>query len=96
MINSYINFIKYIGEGNKKDYSFPFKITNNSQILILVFNDIGELQYEERGDDNTFIDQVKFNALTGGGTVILKDNLQLDYSLVIKLSMNTAVQPYIS
>ena len=59
-----------------------------------MFNDIGELQYEERGDDNTFIDQVKFNTLTGGGTVILKANLQLDYSLVIKLSMNTAVQPY--
>jgi len=94
MINNYSNFVKYIGMGTTKEYSFPFKITDVNQIRVLVFDSSGVFQYSEVGQGGINVESIKFNINKAGGVVVLRNNLSGSSNIIIKLSMNEGLQPY--
>jgi hypothetical protein len=88
----------YIGQDNLAEYSFDFKITALSQLLIVVIDMSDPDNPEEiervRGDDVTYLDATSttFDAENGGGTIVLQDNLPTDYLLRICLADDEPTQ----
>lgn len=86
----------YEGAGNQADYTFDFKITDLKQIVINKYDDDGELVFSERGDsfDTDNIESIDFDAIDGGGTVTLAEDLESDYWLQILLAYDEPNQTY--
>lgn len=76
----------YLGAGNKADYSFDFKITDKSHLLVKVYDADLELQFSVDGNDTDDLSSVTFDPIAGGGEVILDANLPTGYHLVILLN----------
>lgn len=93
---SYDVQVNYTGANNKLDYTFPFKIEEASQLLVVERNDSGVETRRETGDNPvTLIDTVVFDAEAGAGTVNLSANLATDYELDIFLANDAPTQPNI-
>ncbi len=84
----------YTGTGSLDEYTFDFKITNLSQLLVIEVDDDGVETERVRGDDETYLDSVTFDAILGGGTVFLADNLASGYTLILLLADDEPVQNY--
>ena len=85
---------EYTGTGSLDTYTFDFKITAKSQLLIVEVNDSGVETQRVRGTDVTYLTSVTFDAVDGGGTVILAANLTNNYKLVLLLADDAPVQSY--
>jgi hypothetical protein len=84
----------YTGDGSLDTYTFDFKIEALTQLEIIELDDDGEETQRVRGDDTTYLDSVTFDAIEGGGTVVLAANLDTDYTLIILLANDAPTQPY--
>lgn len=84
----------YTGTGSLDSYSFDFKITSLLHLLVLEYDSDGVETQRVRGDDNTYLDSVTFDASEGGGTVTLAANLPSGYSLVLLLANDEPTQDY--
>lgn len=85
---------EYIGTGLLSAYTFDFKITALSQLLILVTNASFVKTFEVRGDDVTYLTSVTFSNRDGGGTVNLTTALPSGHHLTILLADDAPEQPY--
>lgn len=84
----------YLGDGSVASYSFNFKITQDSQLLVIVLDDEGAEVERVRGDDTSFLSGVTLDAVDGGGTVDLVDPLPLDYTILLIQADFEPVQDY--
>lgn len=86
----------YEGAGNQPDYTFDFKITDLSQILINKYDEDGVLVFSERGDsfDTDNIEEIDFDSVNGGGTVTLVEDLESGYWLQLLLAPDEPNQTY--
>jgi len=91
-ISTYQPRADFIGTGVLDSYSFDFKITDKSQLLIVKADDAGALVWAVDGDDLTYLSSVTFNE-DGGGQVVLIADLEADYTLAIILNANEPTQP---
>lgn len=84
----------YTGTGSLDSYTFDFKITLLTQLLVVVVNDLGVETQRLRGDDTSFIDSVDFDSVLGGGTVNLLADLPTDYQIILLLADDAPTQDY--
>jgi len=91
-ISTYQPRSDFIGTGVLDTYSFDFKITDKSQLLIVKIDDAGALVWAVDGNDLTYLSSVTFNE-DGGGQVVLAAVLPADYPLAIILNANEPTQP---
>lgn len=84
----------YTGTGSLDEYTFDFKITDLSQLLIIEVDDTGVETQRVRGDDVTYLSGVVFDSSLGGGTITLAANLTADYQLIILLADDEPTQDY--
>jgi hypothetical protein len=84
----------YTGTGSLDEYTFDFKITDLSQLEIVEVDDNGAETQRVRGDDNTYLSGVVFDAIEGGGTVTLAADLPANYKLILLLADDAPTQPY--
>ena len=85
---------QYIGLGNLAQYSFDFKIENLSQLQVVVYDiDTFEI-HRVRGTDTTYLDNVTFDPIDGGGLVTLKADLPSGQLLVLLLADDAPVQTF--
>lgn len=82
-----------IGTGDNDEYTFDFKIEDETHLLIIVQDDDGVETERVRGDDTTFLDSVDFDPVAGGGTVTLVDDLPTDYTMTMLLANDEPTQP---
>lgn len=95
MITTYSPVATYIGNGTTATYTFDFKVRQASDILIMVYEtDTDTLVFEERGNVLANVTSVTFDALNGGGTIVLPANLALLRKLIIKLAVDAPVQDF--
>lgn len=85
---------RYIGADNLAEYSFNFKIEELNQLLIIEMNGDTETQ-RVRGTDTTYLDEVNFDEIGGGGTVTLADNLATGRVLILMIDDEEPDQPYL-
>jgi hypothetical protein len=85
---------KYVGTGALATYSFDFKITAKDQLLVLITDDDDEEVQRLRGTDTTFLSDVDYDAVAGGGDVILQAVLPADYTIIILLADDAPTQPF--
>ena len=85
---------EYLGTGDLAVYTFDFKIEALAQLLLVILDDAGDEVSRVRGDDTTIIDSVDYDAVQGGGTVTLIDDLETDYTLHMFLANDEPTQPY--
>ena len=90
----------YTGTGLLGDvsnpYTFPFKIEEASQLLVVERNASGVETRRETGDNPvTLLASVAFDAEAGAGTVTLAANLTASYELDIFLANDAPTQPSI-
>ncbi|MCK4518223.1 hypothetical protein KAT92_05565, partial [Candidatus Babeliales bacterium] len=86
----------YTGNGAVSAYTFPFKIEEASQLLVVERNASGVETRRETGDNPvTLISSVTFDAEAGAGTVVLAANLITSYELDIFLANDAPTQPSI-
>lgn len=83
---------EYVGLGNKSDYTFDFKITDLSQLLVVHTDVTNEILHSVRGDDITFLSSVVYDVLAGGGTVNLLANLPANENLFLILADDEPTQ----
>lgn len=85
----------FLGDGTLDIYSFDFKITKLTQLMVLILDDSG-VEVEDsrvRGDDTTVIlESVEFDGVNGGGEITLLDELPNGYSIVLLLADDEPVQ----
>lgn len=84
---------QYIGTNSQSAYSFDFKITDKSQLLVKSYDDDGEELFSVRGDDVVDLSSVTFET-DGGGIVNLPANLATGYLLVVLLADDAPIQPF--
>lgn len=78
---------RYVGTGDKSDYSFDFGISNKRDVTILALNASGEQQWSVNGDDTEYISSVTFEANEREtGIVNLVDDLPVDWELFLILN----------
>jgi hypothetical protein len=82
----------YTGQNNLAAYDFDHKISDASQLLVLVADSDGTEIERLRGDDTSYIDSVDFDPVSGGGTVNLLSNLPTGYDIYILLAPDDPVQ----
>ncbi len=80
-----------LGDNLTTDVEFDFLITKKADILITILED-GETPIIVDGDDTTYLDDVEFDAVGGGGTVYLKEALATGRTLYIDLNVVEPVQ----
>ena len=71
----------YVGTGSLATYSFDFKITSKSQLLVVVVNVAGIEVFRVSGADTTFLSLVTIGA--NGGSVTLAANLPAGAKLAL-------------
>jgi len=84
----------YTGTGSLDTYTFDFKITADTQLLVIEVDDSGVETQRVLGDDVTYLTSVTFDAVAGAGTVVLAANLATDYNLIFLLADDAPTQPY--
>jgi hypothetical protein len=84
----------YTGTGSLAAYSFDFKITSLTQLLVIEVNALGVETQRVRGDDTAYLSGVVYDAVDGGGTVTLDANLPSGYNLILLLADDAPVQDY--
>lgn len=95
MIPSYNVVENYTGTGLLDTYSFEFKISDLSELLILILDDDGEEVSRVRGDDDTgIVASATFDAANGGGEVVFTDPIGDDYTLLFFLAPDEPTQDY--
>ncbi len=92
--SSYTVKHSYTGTGSLDTYSFDFKITKLTQLLVVVIDDTGVETERVRGDDVTYLDSVTFDAINGAGEVVLLAALPLSYTLLLILADDEPVQEF--
>jgi len=91
--SSFTPVISYTGAGNLATYTFPFKIEAKAQLEVVEFNSAGaETQRVLGTDTSVYISSVTFDAVAGGGTVVLKDNLITGSILKLLLANDAPTQ----
>jgi hypothetical protein len=83
---------EFLGAGNLDTYTFDFKIEALEHLRVVVADDEGAVDQDVRGDDTTYLDSVTFDAVDGGGTVVLKADLPLDYRIILLQANDEPVQ----
>lgn len=95
MITSYQPVSTYLGNNTTATYTFDFKIKSASQVYIMVFNTLDDsLVFAEYGNVLTNVLSVTFDAVRGGGTIVLPANLAADRKLIIKLATDVPTQDF--
>lgn len=84
----------YTGTGALASYTFDFKITALTQLLVVVANADGDEVQRVRGDDVTYLSSVTFDANDGGGTVVLQANLTSGHTMLLLLADDSPTQSY--
>lgn len=82
------------GTGSLDTYTFNFKIEALTQLLVVEVNDSGVETQRVRGDDAVYLSSVTFDAVDGGGTVVLAANLANNYNLIFLLANDDPTQDY--
>lgn len=83
---------EYVGTGALTDYTFDFKITALSQIIVMVTDASFVETFRVRGDDITYLTSVDFDAEDGGGTIHLASALPSGHFLTILLADDEPLQ----
>lgn len=91
--STYTPTVDYTGTGLLAVYTFPFKIEELSQLLVVEYDDAGLETQRVRGTDVTYLSGVVFDAVEGAGTVTLAANLTTDYKLILLLANDSPTQP---
>lgn len=91
-ISAFLPREEYVGAGNLADYTFDFKITSLEHLLIIVTDADYVETFNVRGSDVTYLTSVAFDAVAGGGTVTLADNLPSGHFLTILLANDAPLQ----
>ena len=89
----YLPFERFIGDGTLATYPFDFKIYDKSEVLVVVKNASGTIVQEVRGDDTTYLSNVTFDSVDGGGEVVLLASLASDYEIFIFAAPEEPIQP---
>lgn len=84
----------YTGTGSLSSYTFDFKITNLDQLHIVVVNNLNVVLQDIRGTDTSFLVDVVFDSVLGGGTVNLQANLPTGHRMVLVLEDLAPTQDY--
>lgn len=84
----------YTGTGLLDTYTFDFKIEEKKQLLVIETNAAEEETQRVRGTDLTYLSSVTFDAVDGGGTVVLAANLGPGSKLILLLANDEPTQPY--
>lgn len=93
MRSSYNPVQKYIGTGDTSVYSFPFKIEELTQLLVVIYDTTGAEVMRVRGN-STDLDTVTFDSFYGGGSVTLKAPLASGFTLVLLEANDAPNQPF--
>jgi len=83
---------EYTGTGSLDTYSFDFKIEALTQLLVVEYDTDGVETQRVRGTDSTYLDSVEFDAVEGGGTVVLAADLTSGYKLILLLANDAPTQ----
>lgn len=95
MVNNYVKFASYVGAGNLATYTFPFKIKDADELLIMVFNTTTGLPvFVEYGDALINVTSVTFDAVRGGGSITLPANLPVGQKIYLKLGTESPRQEF--
>lgn len=84
----------YLGTGSVNEYTFDFLITNKEQLLIKVTDVSFVSIFEGRGSDTTYLSDVTFDSILGGGLVTLQTNLPAGYHLILLQADDAPTQNY--
>lgn len=84
----------YTGTGSLSSYTFDFKITKLEQLHIVVVDSNDVLVQDIRGTDTSFLIDVVFDSVLGGGTVNLQAALTSGYRMVLVLEDLAPTQDY--
>lgn len=84
----------YTGTGSLATYSFDFKITELTHLLVVVADASGVEVQRVRGDNIVFLSSVTFDPIEGGGSVILQANLPSGYTMLLLLANDQPLQEY--
>jgi hypothetical protein len=84
---------EYVGTGLLTAYTFDFKITDNTHILVMQTDDDFVETFKVRGDDVTYLTSVTYDANEGGGTVNLLNALPSGHHLFLLLADDEPLQP---
>jgi hypothetical protein len=93
--DTYTPYMKHGGLGNLAYYTFSFKITALTQLLIVEYNASGVETQRVRGDDTTYLSSgtpPTFDAVNGAGDITLAANLTNNYTLFILLADDAPTQ----
>ena len=85
---------EYVGTGSLGTYSFGFKIASLSQLKVIVFNTATPPveTFRVDGTDVTFLTSVTFDAIEGGGEIVLVTNLPSNHHLLILQANDSPLQ----
>jgi hypothetical protein len=84
----------YTGTGSLANYTFDFNIFALTQLLVIEVNAAGVETQRVRGTDTTYLSSVTFDAVNGGGTVVLAANLPAGYNLILLEANDAPTQDY--
>ncbi len=82
-----------LGTGDTVEYTFDFKITDPTHLLIYVQDDSGAVVQKIRGDDTDYLASLAYDSIDGGGTITLVDDLPSEYVMTMLLAPDEPDQP---
>ena len=91
-IPQYAPRAEYIGAGNLAEYSFDFKISSASQVLVIVTDANYVETIRVRGDDVVDLVGIDFDSEEGGGAITLAVDLPAGHLLTILFDDNAPTQ----
>lgn len=83
---------EYVGNGAVSSYTFDFKITSLSHLIVMVTDESYNKIFRVRGTDVTSLSSVVFDPVGGGGTVILPAPLANGYFITILFANDEPLQ----
>lgn len=96
MITDYRPWVTAVGNDDTNVYSFPFKITKLSEIVVVQIDvsvDPPTIDFVERGDVGLNVQSVDFDSVLGGGTITFTSNLPAGKRIYIKIANDEPTQP---
>lgn len=96
MITDYRPWVTAVGNDDTNAYSFPFKITKLSEIVVVQIDvsvDPPTIDFVERGDVGLNVQSVDFDSVLGGGTITFTSNLPAGKRIYIKIANDEPTQP---
>ena len=96
MITDYRPWVTAVGNNDTNVYSFPFKITKLSEIVVVQLDTSvlpPTIDFVERGDVGLNVQSVDFDSVLGGGTVTFASNLAAGKRIYIKIANDEPTQP---